>query len=96
MSTATVASLAVEDVPAVAISSLIEGVPICVDDGGSKLIADLESSTSCSQRKVASEYNLLHLYICTISSYSSVQGSLPVSFIAAPAPLFWLGKEIQQ
>ena len=49
MSAATVASLAVEDVPAAAISSLIEGVPICVDAGGSELLADLESSTSCSQ-----------------------------------------------
>ena len=36
----------------VAVPSLVEGVPICVDAGGSKLVADLESSTSCSQLKV--------------------------------------------
>ena len=36
----------------VAVRSLVERVPICVDAGGSKLIAELESSTSCSQLKV--------------------------------------------
>ena len=64
VSAATVASLAMEEVPAVAISLLIESVPICVDVGGSKLIADLESSTSCSQLKVASNEG------CFISTYT--------------------------
>ena len=44
----SVASL-VGNVPAASVSSLLEDVLIGVSGGGSKLIADLESSASCSQ-----------------------------------------------
>ena len=68
----------------VAVRLLVEDVPICVDAGSSKLIADLESSTSCSQLKVwRFQYNLLYLSTYTISSSISVQGSLPVYLSAS-------------
>ena len=58
---ASVASL-VSNVPAACVSSPLEDVLSGVSGGGSKLIADLESSASCSQlrEKDLNNYNIWH------------------------------------